>query len=101
MEFDFKDFDLEHRWLSWSWFCFFPHAEYTKNISEAINNEATAADSTDFEELDKETGANAKASTLRLKAEKMDISKGFSSDYIIHSPDEFFEHIVLAFWSLF
>ena len=76
-------------------------AEDTNNISEEINTKATAADSTDLEELDKITGANIKASALRLKAGKMDISKGFSSDCILHSPDEFFNNIALAFRSFF
>ena len=50
-------------------------------------------------EVDKLTGSVVKKAACRMKAGKMDVSGGFSSDALLHAPDSLFDNLAMVYRS--
>ena len=48
-------------------------------------------------EIAKLTSEAVKTTATRMKAQKMDVSQGFSSDCMLHAPDRLFQLLALVF----
>ena len=68
--------------------------EAMRTIKEKLNR---LIDDRSIAEVNKITGQLVKKACAKMKAKKMDVSEGYSSDSLLHAPDSLFEHLAVVF----